>query len=275
MRTTTSSVAAAWFSGLVATLLCAPLLTGCSSTPKGSEGAPAGQSEAGASPTPAASGPAAPASAPQEDSVVVIRKGEKRSPEAAFLGEPHPGNVSIDLKNASLSDIVLPLFSRQAGIVIEYGGPPRKVDRLRLNDVPWRDALGILCRFTQTHVLHSQIPGRLELKLGYADPTAFLAKVEPGKPDPQASRDTSGFRDDPGAKGGITVSGGKSGAGAATSSAPLTSAAEPTTQGGNPYRSPSTATGSDPTDIGEPSQGYNDRVDQIRRGVSTTNSGAK
>jgi hypothetical protein len=167
---------------------------------------------------------------------ITIKKGDKRIPEAAYLGKPDPGNVSFDFKNADLAKMVIPLFGKQAGVILEYGGPPKKLD-LRLVNVPWRDALLMICQFTQTHVTEGELAGHLEMKLGFSDSRTILDRYNPKK----APKDES-------------------------SSAPGTPAAT------GPGSAPST---SSDDSIQDPDAKAKDQIEKLRTGVSTTNSGGK
>jgi hypothetical protein len=113
-----------------------------------------------------------------------------------------------------------------------------------------------MCRVTGTHVTRSQIPGRLEIKDGYNDPSPLLAKFDPN--DKRAN------------DAGIGVIG--------PDGQPVQGVHSTQTIGGpaGGGASPSAAPSGDPSDnYRDPSQDYNDKVDQIRKGVSTTNSGVK
>jgi hypothetical protein len=144
-------------------------------------------------------------------------------------------------------------------VTVEYSGPARKVDRFRIYNEPWREVLGLICQFTQTHVIRSQVAGRLELKLGYADPAPFLAKWDPN--DKTQRDDGQGVLGGAG-KGTITSSnGGSSGSSGGYS-------------GGGGGGAPTATAGGDES-MKTNSQGYADKVDEIRRNVSLTNSGAK
>src|SRR5579872_219884 len=180
--------------------------------------------------------------APQEETATItIKKGDKRNPEASYKGDPPPGQVCFDFERVDLEKVALPLFSRQAGVTIDYGSKTRKTLSLRFNQpVPWRDALALICKFTDTHIIRSQIPGRLEMKDGYADPTPIIAKFDPN----DRTRNDSGA--------GVIGADGQSVPGASS------------TQTIGP--SPSSQTPSQDPEYRDPSQDYNDKVDQIRKG---------
>lgn len=228
-------------------------LAGCGDPqPRSGEPRAAGATEAASASSP--SGASAPREKGDEPVTVTIRKGDRKIPEATY-SRYDAGNVSFELKNADLEKMVLPLFSKQSGIAVEYNGPARKVPSLRLDNVPWRDALGILCSFTQTHVVKSQVGGRLELKLGYSDPAPFLARWDPKTGGPAEPIPVAG-------SGGVITSSPSSAGGASSGAAPGVAPA------------PATGASAEP-EYRDPSQGYNDRVDELRRGVSTRSSGAK
>ena len=157
--------------------------------------------------------------------------------------------ASIDGDVPALEKVALPLFSNQAGVVVEYHGPHARNVTLALTDVSWKDALGMICRFTLLHCVKSQIAGRIELKEGYVDPAPFLAKY-----DPNDTSDTG-----PGVIGpdGKPLEG--------YTSKPNTGVqAQPT-----PPRP------AEPAEDKDPSQHYNDKVDEIRKNVTPTNSGVR
>lgn len=232
-------------------------LLGCSSAKKHPdqpqpriEDHPAPASTASTAPKP----DAPPAS--QEPIAITIKKGDKRAPEAAYKGTPPPGSVFFDFKNVDLEKVALPLFSKQAGVIVEYGGPPRKLTLGFNQPIAWREALALVCQFTNTHVARSQIAGRLELKDGFADPAPFLARFDPN--DKTATNAGQGVL-------GST----EGGADATTSSGTKSSA---TASGG---QATDTSNQIDTSNYRDPSQDYNDKVDSIRKNVTPTNSGAK
>jgi hypothetical protein len=192
---------------------------------------------------------AAPADDPNQPMAITIKKGDKRNPEAAYIGDPKKGNVSFDFANADLATIVLPLFSKQAGVTIDYSGTPRKLEKLRLVDEPWRDALCLVCKFTLTHCRQSQIQGRIELVNGYDDPGPFLVRWDPNR------------RSDEGL--GVIGQDGQPIPGAAAR--------------GNNGSSPSAPSGAAPT-VQDPADfkgGNIDKINEVRNNVTPTNSGAK
>lgn len=242
----------------IALSLVLAALVGCSSTNKQQEPQPQPRIED----APSKAAPAAQEKpAPKEEPIAItIRKGEKHGPEAAYNGNPPPGYVCFDFKNVDLAQVALPLFSKQAGVIIEYPGKtPRRLTLGFNSPEPWRDALALICRFTSLHVVRSQIAGRLELREGFADPTALLSKFDPNDKTQAGT-------------GEGTLSGGVPGVGP-----------ESTTSGGTSSPSNGAATSSqgggsqtfDASDYQQPKQPGADRIDELRRGVTTTNSGAK
>jgi hypothetical protein len=186
---------------------------------------------------------------------ITIKKGEKRNPEAAYIGNPKKGNVSFDFANADLSTIVLPLFSKQAGVTIEYGGTPRKLEKLRLVDEPWRDALCLICKFTLTHARQSQIQGRIELVNGYDDPGPFLARWDPNRKSDEGL--------------GVLGAGGQPVQGASSRGSDGPSGTPP------PGAGRGDSANSGPPDPADFKGGNVDRVNEVRNNVTPTNSGAR
>jgi hypothetical protein len=236
----------------VLVLSCA--LVGCASNKTAEQPEPRMDDSSAAKPAPAAD--ARPAAAGDDEPIAItIKKGDKRTPEAAYKGDPPVGQVFFDFKNVDLEKVALPLFSRQAGVTVEYHASSPKKLTLGFNQpVPWRDALGLVCHWTQTHAVRSQVAGRIELRDGYADPEPFLAKFDPN--------DKNTIELPEGAVGGagaVTADGSAGAPAAASAGAP---SADPNGQ-------------IDTSNYRDPSQDYNDKVDQLRRGVSMTNSGAK
>lgn len=200
---------------------------------------------------------------PEQLESITIKKGDKKNPEAAYLDKPDPGNVSIDFKNVDLARVALPLFSKQSGVIVEYGGPPKNVSSLRLVNAPWRDALDYICRFTQTHCVASQVRGRIELKLGYSDSKPFLDKFDPnrrdvelsGGADAAAEARLTGIQAN---RGGGSAGGGSTGGGATGASS-----------GGSSSTSPEPGSG----EIEDPNAKGKAQMERLRTGVSTQNSG--
>lgn len=242
-------------------ILVLAVLMGCSSEKKPDQPQP--RIEETPSKTPAAEEKVA-APSKEEPIAITIKKGDKKPAEAAFKGAPPPGHVSFDFTNVDLATVALPLFSTQAGVIVEYHSKNARKVTLRLNQpVPWRDALGLICQWTQTHVIRSQIAGRLELKEGFADPAALLAKFDPN--DKSGSQAGQGKLGDTNVPSSGATGGGASGGGTTSSSG-----------GGTTSSSGSSgAPGYDTSDYQQPTQPGADRIDELRRGVTTTNSGAK
>jgi len=61
---------------------------------------------------------------------------------------PPERQVQFEVVDADLAREVLPLFKEQAGVWIQYEGPPRTVTLALRNPVPWREAISIICTFT-------------------------------------------------------------------------------------------------------------------------------
>lgn len=180
---------------------------------------------------------------------ITIKKGDRHMTEAAYPDKPDPGNVSIDFRNADLQKVALPLFSKQADVTVEYGGPPKNLS-LRLLNVPWRDALLEICRFTQTHVVPSQVHGRLELKLGASDSKPLLDRFDPR---------TGGVGPDAAGPESVGTSA-SAGSGASSSSSGSTGGATSPPPGGGDT-------------IEDPNAAGKATIERLRTGVSTTSSG--
>lgn len=109
-----------------------------------------------------------PEAAPQTTSTK--RKRRKRraaKPEPKKTGYLPRGHVVFDVKRADLKTQVLPLFLDQAGVEIKWGGPPREVTMRLLKPVHWRDALSLVCRFSDTHLVRDYT-GRWVLRDGWS-----------------------------------------------------------------------------------------------------------
>src|SRR5262245_4064037 len=102
---------------LAALLLVA---AGCSSAPEKTEQTPGPSA-------PEAAKPAAAAPAPKDSNTITVKKGDKSKTEAAYLTRKSNEHVSIDVKNADLEKVVLPIFRSQVNVWVQYYGPPRIV----------------------------------------------------------------------------------------------------------------------------------------------------
>ena len=192
-------------------------------------------------------------SSSEEPLAITIKKGDKRSQEAAYQGAPPPGYVCFDFKNADLEKVALPLFSAQSGVKVDYKGTAKTLTLGFNNPVKWQDALGLICQWTQTHATRSAIPGRIELRLGYADPGPFLAKFDPNDKTPTDA-----------------------GAGVLYGSPDAVGNAPPVDTSSPKQPAPASDGGSsNPADTGNPSQPGADKIDEIRKNVSPNNSGVK
>jgi hypothetical protein len=230
----------------IALVVVALAALGCSSDKKKTETAPQPRME-DSSAKPANTADATKPAAKDEPIAINIKKGEKRPPEAAFKGDPPAGYVCFDFQRVDLKDIALPLFSKQAGVTIEYTGKLPRTLTLRIDPpAAWRDALGIICKQTTTHVVKSSIAGRLELREGFADPSDFLASWNPKTGGGDVN---------------TTVTDGAGG-----------STATPT----NPGTQPDNGQGGsvDTSDYQQPKQPGVDTIERLRTGTTMTNSGA-
>src|SRR5262249_54359820 len=129
-----------WAGKLVVALALAALVGCGSGEPKTEKPAPSPAPDTGAS-----TAKARPAESDPQLEPITIKGRDRRIPEAADLGQREPGNVSFEFHAAPLSDVVCPLFKSQVGVVIDYSGPKKLLD-LRLVNVPWRDALQMICQ---------------------------------------------------------------------------------------------------------------------------------
>lgn len=121
-------------------------------------------------------GPAA--RADQDTSGVTLASGAKVEARDRQRGE-----VLINVQDADLTTVVLPLFYEQAGVSIRYRGAPKKLTLRLVHPVAWEDALEIVCQFTQTHAATDR-HGRLVLRKRYGgqgpdeEPVLVARKVE-------------------------------------------------------------------------------------------------
>ena len=125
-----------------------------------------------------------PEAAPQTTSTK--RKRRKRraaKPEPKKTGYLPQGHVLFDVKRADLKTQVLPLFLNQAGVEIKWGGPPREVTMRLLKPVHWRDALSLVCRFSDTHLVRDYT-GRWVLRDGWSGDLDGNIPEEKGGPPP-------------------------------------------------------------------------------------------
>ncbi|MBI3726653.1 hypothetical protein HY251_22230 [bacterium] len=97
-------------------------------------------------------------------------------------GAREPGKITSDWKQADLETSVLPVFAKQAGVVVEYRAHPHRIT-LALSNVPWREALARVCDSAQTHLVRASSPGRLEMRNDYEDPGPLLKGFDPEKDD--------------------------------------------------------------------------------------------
>ena len=94
--------------------------------------------------------------------------------------------VKFKVKNVGLREVVLPLFEKQAGVKIKWNGEERQLSLRLTNPMPWRDALNLVCQFTNTH-LAEDYRGRLILKDHYGGTLGNSAQA-----DELAGKKTSG-----------------------------------------------------------------------------------
>ncbi len=96
------------------------------------------------------------------------------------------GHVLFDVKRADLKTQVLPIFLSQAGVEIKWGGPPREVTMRLLKPVHWRDALSLVCRFSDTHLVRDYT-GRWVLREGWSGDLDGDIPEEKGGTPPSSS----------------------------------------------------------------------------------------
>lgn len=112
------------------------------------------------------------------------RRATKQPPkQEGFLPR---GHVLFDVKKADLKTQVLPLFFRQAGVEIKWSGPPRAVTMRLLKPVHWRDALSLVCRFSDTHLVRDYT-GRWVLRDGWSGDLDGNIPEEKGGPPPSST----------------------------------------------------------------------------------------
>jgi hypothetical protein len=220
------------------------LAGGCSSSPakKGPEQA-----------APDASSPAQAQAKPKSEDSIVVKKTDRSKTEATYLDRSSSQNVSIDVKNADLKTVVLPIFKAQAGVWIEYNGKlPVKVAQLTLRDLYYGDALSWLCRLTHMHLVRVEGSRSLEIKEGYEDPARVLDGWRPDRPN--GPTQPARFGVDPGADQPPPEPG----------STQASSGAAPAGSSGmdNPGADVNNSRGAE-------------QIDTLRRTVSTTNSGGR
>jgi hypothetical protein len=219
------------------------LASGCSSSPAKKapeQTAPDASSQAPAKPVP--------------EDAIVVRKSDRSKTEATYLDRTSSQNVSIDVKNADLKTVILPIFKAQAGVWIEYNGKlPVKVAQLTLHDLHYSDALAWLCRLTHMHLARVEGSRALEIKEGYEDPARVLDGWRPDRPN--GPMQPARFGVDPVAE----------------------RPPEPGTQGssgGGQAAAPGSSGMDNPgADVNNPRGA--EQVDTLRRTVSTTNSGGR
>lgn len=154
-----------------------------------------------------------------------------------------PGHVAFAFEDADLETHVLPLFERQAGVVILWEGEPRTLSLRLTNPTPWQNALDLVCQFTRTHATRDW-QGRLILKDGWH-----------GRPTSETLDDITGS----GTRGSGSVSSGRSGASGASSGSGY--------QGGSSPRA-------NPTPFGSAYSG-GAAADRILKGTTTTQAGGR
>jgi hypothetical protein len=230
-------------------LVALALAAGCSSSPA---------KKAPDQAAPDASSPAQAQAKPKSEDSIVVKKGDRSKTEATYLDRSSNQNISIDVKNADLKTVVLPIFKAQAGVWIEYNGKlPVKVAAFNVHDLPYPDALAWLCRLVRMHLVRVEGSRSLEIKEGYEDPARVLEGWRPDRPNGPAQAARYGA--DPGSdqapppEMGTQGTQASSGAGAA-----------PAGQSGmdNPG-----------ADVNNPRGA--EQIDTLRRTVSTTNSGGR
>jgi hypothetical protein len=228
------------------------LATGCSSAPK--QEAP---------PPPPAQRTTITAGKKSTSDDIVVKKEDRSKTEASYLERSAPDHVSIDVKNADLKTVILPIFKNQVGVWIEYNEKlPKRIAGFQVRDLPWRDALGVLCFMTRMHLVPNEGSRFLEIKDAYEDPARTLASWQPDRPHRQGAPTVYGEGGgSSGSSGGMTYSGGGGSSGGGSS-------------GGGSSGGGSSG-GGDPDPTGAASSRGADQIDALRRGVSTTNSGGR
>jgi type IV pilus assembly protein PilQ len=116
-----------------------------------------------AAPAPAtAAPPSEKASSRKRPARVKVVQAKPSSPEPRFLGEP----ISLDLKDADLKD-VLRTFAELAKVNIVIDPGVRGSVTIRLQDVPWDQALDVILRVNglgyvlERNILRIGEPGKL------------------------------------------------------------------------------------------------------------------
>mgnify|MGYP007046931938 CR=1 FL=1 len=139
------------------------LLAGCSSPDPVEEPPPQ-----------AAASDASPAAAAEPEPAAKPAKKRKRrrtrsgyTKRADKSKEIPAGHVYLGvLKKADLKTQVLPAVSTQAGVVIVWHGEPRSLTITLKRALPWLEAMDLICRFTDTHLVRAYT-GRYELRDRY------------------------------------------------------------------------------------------------------------
>jgi len=193
---------------------------------------------------------------PSSEDSIVVKKSDRSKTEATYLDRSSSQNVSIDVKNADLKTVILPIFKNQAGVWIEYNGKlPVKVAQLTLHDLNYTDALAWLCRLTHMHLVRVEGSRALEIKEGYEDPARVLDGWRPDRqngPMQPARFGVDPVADRPAEPG---TQGSNGGGGQASSGAGSSGMDNPGADVNNPRGA--------------------EQVDTLRRTVSTTNSGGR
>lgn len=121
---------------------------------------------------------------------VVVKKKKKKKKRKKKTTTTRLQNkvrtVQFKVKRVGLRAVVLPLFEEQAGVKIKWNGEERQLSLRLTSPMPWRDALDLVCRFTNTH-LTEDYRGRLILKDRYGGTLGNAAQA-----DELAGKKTSG-----------------------------------------------------------------------------------
>lgn len=143
---------------LILSFLCALLLLGCSSEE------PAPEPEIAA--TSAAPEPKAARKKTKRKRMRhrTKQKGKRRKKRPA-QAVPE-GHIYLNLRNADLKTQVLPLLENQKKVEIVWLGGPRTVNLPLKRTLPWEEAVDLVCRFSDTHLVRVYT-GRYELRDGY------------------------------------------------------------------------------------------------------------
>ncbi|MBL4845699.1 MAG: hypothetical protein JKY65_09245 [Planctomycetes bacterium] len=96
---------------------------------------------------------------------VRTKKGRSKRKQREARAIPE-GHVYLAFTKADLKTQVLPVVSAQAGVEIVWRGDARRVHLPLKRTLPWLDAMDLICRFSDTHLVRAYT-GRYELRDGY------------------------------------------------------------------------------------------------------------